>query len=60
MTQTVTRTATGSTSSPPHPRLAGLLETGELDWDDPRHREAYLRAWLNGSLPRKAEDDERP
>ena len=59
MTQTVSRTASGSTPSPP-PRLLDLLERGELDWDDPRHREAYLRAWVNGSAPRKAEENERP
>lgn len=47
MTQTVSRTATGNTPFPPHPKLLGLLERGELDWDNPRHREAYLRAWVN-------------
>ena len=31
--------------------LAGLIESGEFDWDDPRHREAYLRAWVNGTAP---------
>jgi hypothetical protein len=38
-------------------RLLDLLESGELDWDNPRHREAYLRAWVNGELPRKTEGD---
>ena len=33
-----------------NPRLRDLLERGELDWDDPRHREMYLRAWLSGSV----------
>ena len=56
MTQTVSRTVSGST---PSPRLLELLESGEFDWDNLRHREAWLRAWLNGALPRKAEDDER-
>ena len=32
-------------------RLLELLESGELDWDNPKHREAYLRAWVNGELP---------
>ena len=35
-----------------HPKLAGLLESGEFDWDNPRHREAYLRAWVNDGLPK--------
>ncbi len=30
-----------------HPALLGLLERGELDWDDERQREAYLRAWVS-------------
>jgi hypothetical protein len=33
-----------------NPRLLELLERDELDWDDQRHREAYLRAWVNGDL----------
>ena len=33
-----------------HPRLLELLERNELDWDNPRHREMYLRAWLNGAV----------
>jgi hypothetical protein len=28
-------------------RLQKLLDEDELDWDNPRHREAYLKAWLN-------------
>jgi hypothetical protein len=32
------------------PRLLGLIERDELDWDDERHREAYLRAWVNGAF----------
>jgi len=58
VTQTVSQTATGNTQSPP-PRLLELLESGGLDWDDPRHREAYLRAWVSGSAPRKAEENEQ-
>lgn len=34
-----------------NPRLAELLESGGLDWDDQRHREAYLRAWVAGAAP---------
>ena len=33
------------------PRLLELLESGGLDWDNPRHREAYLRAWVNRPIP---------
>ena len=29
-----------------NPTLLALLEGGELDWDNPAHREAYLRAWV--------------
>ena len=32
-------------------RLLDLLRSGELDWDDERHRAAFLRAWVNGDLP---------
>ena len=41
-----------------NPRLLDLLERGELDWDNPRHREAYLRAWVNGDLPDRAGEPE--
>ena len=34
-----------------NPKLLKLIESGEFDWDDPRHREAYLRAWVNGTAP---------
>lgn len=54
MTQTVSRTG-GASTALVHPRLLALLESGEFDWDNPRHREAYLRAWLNA--PRKQEED---
>ena len=38
------------------PRLAALLETGEFDWHDPRHRETYLREFVRGAFsPVKAE-----
>ena len=55
MTQTVSRTDSGSTSC--NPRLLDLIESGELDWDNPRHREAYLRAWVKGEVSRKAESE---
>ena len=38
-----------------NPRLAELLENGELNWDDPRHRETYLKYWLN--RPVRQEED---
>ena len=50
MTQTASRTGSGSTQ-PASPRLLELIETGELDWDNLRHREAYLRAWVKGEVP---------
>ena len=56
MTQTASRTVTGNTSFPP-PRLLELLESGEFDWDNLKHREAYLRAWVNGGLPKQSEPD---
>lgn len=33
-----------------NPGLARLLDAGELDWHDPRHREAYLREWVRGAF----------
>ena len=39
-----------------NPRLLDLLERDELDWDDPRQREAYLRAWVKGDLPVRREE----
>jgi hypothetical protein len=51
VTQTVSRAASGSSPSPPPQRLLDLIERDEFDWDDPRHREAYLRAWVNGIAP---------
>ena len=43
-----------------NPRLLELLESGELDWDDPRHREAYLRAWVRGDVKEEADGDDAP
>lgn len=41
-------------------KLQHLLDTDELDWDDPRHREIYLREWVNkdGKAFRDDEDDD--
>lgn len=55
MTQTTSRLSTGNTSL--NPRLRELLEQGGLDWDDPRHREAYLKFWLSQPLP---QEEDRP
>jgi hypothetical protein len=53
VTQTATQRDSGSTAPAP---LLALIDSGQLDWDNPRHREAYLRAWVKGGLPaRKAE-----
>lgn len=30
-----------------NPKLQHLIDTDELDWDDPRHREMFLREWVN-------------
>jgi len=32
--------------------LLELLEQDRLDWDDARHREMYLKAWVTGRVPR--------
>jgi hypothetical protein len=51
VTQTTSRMNTGSTFL--NPRLRKLLEESELDWDNPRHREAYLKYWLSQPLPQE-------
>ena len=33
-----------------NPRLAELLESGELDFENPRHREVFLKAWASGAF----------
>ena len=38
-------------------RLQHLLDTDELDWDDPRHREIYLREWVNKDGKAFRDDD---
>lgn len=39
-------------------KLAALADSGDLDWDDERHREAYLRAWVTGAAPPPRRPDE--
>ena len=39
-----------------NPRLRELLDSGNLDWDNEYHREAYLKAWV--SRPLKQEEEE--
>lgn len=39
------------------PQVEALIEDGTLDLEDPRHREAYLRAWV--AAPRCQGDDGR-
>jgi len=34
-----------------NPKLAALIDSGQFDWDNDKHREAYLRAWVNGTAP---------
>jgi hypothetical protein len=34
-----------------NPKLAALIASGEFDWDNLQHREAYLRAWVKGDAP---------
>lgn len=57
MTGTAFRTASGNTGQAASPALLSLLDSGELDWDNPRHREAYLRAWANGELPARESEE---
>ena len=56
MTQTVSLTGSGN-APPVNPGLLELLESGQFDWDNPRHREAYLKAWIrHGDLFPRRED----
>ncbi len=48
MTQTTSRMNSGNTIL--HPKLKKLLDEDELEWDDPRQREAYLKYWLSQPL----------
>jgi hypothetical protein len=38
--------------------LAELLDSGRFDWDNPRHREAYLRAWARGEVPSPGKEED--
>jgi len=38
-----------------HPRLRQLLEKGEFDWDDRRHRAAFLEYWIRQPQAREEE-----
>ena len=53
MTQTTSRWNTGNAFL--NPGLRKLLESGEFDWDNPRHREMYLKYWLNRPPQREEE-----
>lgn len=55
MTQTMSRLNAGNTIL--NPRLRELLEKDELDWENPRHREAYLKYWLNQPFTQQEEDN---
>jgi hypothetical protein len=37
-----------------------LLDSGEFDWENPWHREAYLRAWVSGKVPAGKTEEESP
>lgn len=54
MTQTTSRPGNGGVVNP---RLQELLEENRLDWDDPRHRTAYLEHWVNRPIPQGKEED---
>lgn len=36
-------------------RLLDLLDSADFDWDNERHREAYLKAWVQGVFRREPE-----
>ena len=55
MTQTTSRLNSGSGFL--NPKLRELLEKNELDWDNPRHREMYLKYWLSQPL---VQEEDRP
>ena len=54
MTQTTSRSSSGNITL--NPRLAELLQAGRLDWDDPRHRAAYLEYWVSRPVPQEEEN----
>jgi hypothetical protein len=39
-----------------NPRLRRLLEDDDLDWENPHHREMYLKEWVK--TPRAQEEEE--
>ena len=41
-----------------NPRLRQLLEDDDLDWDNPHHREMYLKEWVKA--PRDIGEEEDP
>ena len=57
MTQTVSRISTANIAL--NPRLLALIERGELDMQDPRHREAFLKAWVKAPREQEDTDDRR-
>ena len=57
MTQTVSRTSSASIAL--NPRLQALIDHGNLDMNDPRHREAFLKAWVNAPREQEDADDSR-
>ena len=40
-----------------NPRLRRLLEDDDLDWDNPHHREMYLKEWVKTPRIQEEEDD---
>jgi len=51
VTKRENRASEGITSNP---RLKQLLEDDDLDWDNPHHREMYLKEWVKA--PRETEE----
>jgi hypothetical protein len=39
-------------------KLQQLIETGQLDWDNERHREAYLKMWVKGEIKTRGVSEE--
>lgn len=54
MTQTTSRPSSGNTRL--NPKLKELLENGRFDWDEPRHREAFLKYWIHRPLKQQEEE----
>jgi hypothetical protein len=54
MTQTVSHVHSGRTMF--NPRLQELLDNGNFDWDDLRHRTAFLQAWITRPLTQYEEE----